>query len=58
MDERAQSGKFATRDEAVNDALQKQMQREEELAWLKREMEIGIEQAGRGEYIEFDCGED
>jgi len=34
VDELVQSGKFTNRDEAVTDALQKQMQREEELAWL------------------------
>jgi antitoxin ParD1/3/4 len=55
VDKLVQSGKFTTRDEAVTDALQKQMQREEELAWLKREVEIGIAQADRGELVEFNA---
>jgi Arc/MetJ-type ribon-helix-helix transcriptional regulator len=48
------SGQYATKDEAVNAIVQKQMRREWELAWSKQKIAISQELARRGELIEFD----
>lgn len=55
LDKLVQSGKFTSREEAVNEVLEKQKQHEEELAYLKHEVDIGIAQADRGELVEFDA---
>jgi Arc/MetJ-type ribon-helix-helix transcriptional regulator len=50
VDDLVQTGKFATREEAVNDAL---MRRKEEIEWLRAEHKPAIDALDRGEYVEF-----
>ena len=50
VDDLVQTGKFATREEVVNDAL---MRRKEEIEWLRAELKPAIEALDRGEYVEF-----
>jgi antitoxin ParD1/3/4 len=53
--EEVESGQYATEDEAVNALLEKEMRRKSEFAWLKEQVALGLEQAERGEFVEFDA---
>ena len=46
------SGTYRSLSELVNDALRLMAEREKRLAELKAEIQIGIEQAERGEWID------
>ncbi|MBW8318597.1 MAG: type II toxin-antitoxin system ParD family antitoxin [Arenimonas sp.] len=48
------SGRYATANDVVRDALEGLKERERKLAELRREIEIGLEQARRGELAEDD----
>ena len=53
--EEVESGQYATEDEVVNALLEKEMRRKSECAWLKEQVALGLEQAERGEFVEFDA---
>ena len=53
--EEVESGQYATEDEAVNALLEKEMRRKSEFVWLKEQVALGLEQAERGEFVEFDA---
>ena len=46
------SGRYATANDVVRDALEGPKERERKLAELRREIDIGLEQARRGEFAE------
>ena len=56
---RVQSGQYANADEVINGALEVLRDVEhfspDELARVRREIAIGIDQADRGEFVEFDA---
>ncbi len=51
------SGKFQSADAAVAQAVLLMKQREEKLAWLRREIQIGIDELERGEEEPWDVEE-
>ena len=51
--EQVRAGKFSTEAEALTALAQKQMRRDQQIAWLQREVRRGIDQADRGEFSDF-----
>lgn len=48
-----ETGRYASEEEAVNSLLEKELTRRKELAWLKEKIATGLEEAERGEFVEF-----
>jgi antitoxin ParD1/3/4 len=54
VDEQVRDGKFASSDQAILEAVRLMKEREEKLQWLRRELQVSIDQAERGEVAEWD----
>ena len=52
IDAQIASGQFGNPEDVVVAALDAMKTREEKLAWLRREIQIGIDQADRGELLD------
>jgi antitoxin ParD1/3/4 len=57
IDEQVRAGKFASADEAVEAAVNQMREREEKIAWLRREIQLGVDQLERGEGAEWNIEE-
>lgn len=57
IDEQVRSGAFPSPDAAVAEAVRQMKEREEKLAWLRREVRVGIDQLDRGEGRPWDVRE-
>lgn len=57
LDQQVAAGKFASSDAAVAEAVRQMKNREEKLAWLRREIQIGIDELERGEGTPWDVEE-
>lgn len=55
--EQVRAGKFASEEEAISAAVDQMREREEKLAWLRRELQIGVDQIERGDCAEWDVEE-
>ena len=47
--DQVRAGKYASADEAVAAAVNQMREREERIAWLRREIQIGVDQIERGD---------
>jgi antitoxin ParD1/3/4 len=57
VDEQVRAGKFASADEAVAAAVNQMREREEKIAWLRREIQLGVDQLERGEGAPWDLAD-
>lgn len=55
--EQVRAGKFSSAEDAVAEAVRRMKEREEKLAWLRREVQVGIDQIERGEAGPWDVEE-
>lgn len=53
LEEQVRQGKYASADAVVSEAVQRMKEHEEKLTWLRRELQHGIDQADRGETVEW-----
>ena len=57
IDDQVRAGRYATPEEVIHSALahlaSQSVSAADELEELKREIEVGVEQADRGEFVEF-----
>jgi antitoxin ParD1/3/4 len=54
VEQQIASGKYRTSDEVLAEALRALSERDAEIADLRRELQIGIDELDRGEFDEFD----
>jgi antitoxin ParD1/3/4 len=54
VEQQIASGKYHTTDEVLAEALRALTERDAEIADLRRELQIGIDELDRGEFEEFD----
>lgn len=57
VDNQVRDGRFASADAAVAEAVRMMKEREEKLAWLRREVQKGVDQLDRGEGAPLDIEE-
>jgi len=59
VEEKVKTGQYASPEEAVNNLLQQSRQREEltadDIEELRREIDVGINEANRGQFADFDA---
>jgi antitoxin ParD1/3/4 len=57
LEEQVRLGKYPSSEAAIADAVRRMSEREEKIAWLRRELQIGIDQIDRGEVSEWNVEE-
>jgi antitoxin ParD1/3/4 len=57
VEQKIREGKFPTAEAAVEDAVRRAKERDEQLTWLRREVRIGLDELDRGEGEPWDVEE-